>query len=189
VTSCDLRLSVVDEFGASIWSGIVVWIEEPLAVFVTSGTVDGAFFAGQSTLADDFCQYYATHGGVPQGPYKAFLSFTAISARDRIVDGPYVLPYGRGPIARSKAELFSQEHLNAIQFDENNEVVNGLVFTGTDADGLPAVRCNNWTSNNDFDFAMVGVIGATGSSWNAAGTTTCEQAAHVYCFQQAHVRE
>jgi hypothetical protein len=190
VDSCDLRLSVVDEFGASIWSGIVVWIEEPLAVFVTSGTVDGASFAGQSTLADAFCQYYATHSGVPQGPYKAFLSFDAISARDRIVDGPYVLPYGRGPVARSKAELFSQDLLNSIQFDENNQPVSAEpVFTGTDADGLPSQRCNNWTSNNNVDFGTAGLTEATGSSWNAAGTLTCEQPAHVYCFQQAHERE
>lgn len=187
VTSCGLRLSVVDDFGASMWSGVIVWIEEPLTVFVSSGEIDGAVFAGQSDAADGFCQYYASTAGVPQGIYKALLSFDEISAKDRIVDGPYVLPGGT-PVARSKAELFSGNLLNSIQIDENGQPVEGNVFTGTDPDGSASARCANWTSNNPLDSATGGVTLATDGDWTAFGQFACDQPAHVYCFQQAHER-
>jgi len=168
--------------------------------FVTSGTVDGAAFAGQSQNADAFCQFYADNGEVSPGPYKALLSFDGISAKDRITDGPYV-KFNGTPVARNKAELFGTQSptfhagiqpsanlLSAIDLDENNQPVEAQpVFTGTGSDGTTIdPRCNNWTSNSPDVFGMGGLTGATDSKWTSFVPFECDQPAHVYCFQQSH---
>jgi len=194
---CHIRLTVTDSNNGSIWVGVNVWIEKPLMVFVSSLTVDGAAFAGQSANADSFCQDLADNGEVSPGPYKALLSFNGISAKDRIADGPYVEVNGT-PIARNKAELFGTNTnallpgqpdvtlLNGIELDENHELVGDRVWTGTEPDGTTAVdRCNNWTSNSSADFGLVGLTGNIDSSWTAFNLFTCDLPSRVYCFQQS----
>lgn len=185
LSSCSFRLSITDDAGASLWSTMTVWIEEPFTMFVSGFTVQGATFAGQIEAADAACQLAATNGVVPAGAYKALLSFDQISARDRLIDGPYILSNG-DPVARNKAELFSRNLMNPIHLDENGADVVGLVFTGTGSDGSASYRCDNWTSSDPSKIGMLGQSQSFDAGWTAAEAPSCDTWAHVYCVQQSH---
>ena len=184
VAQCQLKLTVSDDLSASVWTAINVWIDPPLMMFVSSATVDGAAFAGQSALADAFCESLgAASSIVPFGRYRALLSFDEVSARDRLEGGAFVRLDGQH-IARSKAELFNESLMNPINIDDAGNTVSVPVFTGTLPDGSSSTRCNNWTSNSVDDLGFVGVSAAADSSWITIDTLPCSQLAHVYCVQQ-----
>ncbi len=159
--------------------------------------------------ADALCQAKAA-AAVPASAtktWRAYLSTTAINARDRIGTGPWFNAAGV-MVATSVANLHdaAANQLNkANSIDENGLVVNGTgdnpnqhdILTGSNADGTAAANhCQNWTSS-----AATGVTaqvghhdrqgGGAGTSWNAAHATGgCSQAAFVatggrgsfYCF-------
>lgn len=186
VALCQLKLSISDDFGASVWSTINVWIEEPLVVFVSSATVNGGQFAGQPELADAFCQNLAFQSEIlPPGDYKALLSFAEIDAHDRLIDGPYALVDGSA-VARNKAELFGGTLLHSINLDENGSLVDGPVFTGSNQEGTRNQNCLSWTSSSDSDLGVIGDPGTAYSQWIANRNSACNALASVYCVQQTH---
>jgi hypothetical protein len=188
VSNCLVRLAVIDDAGASMWSTMNLWIEQPFTVFVSGFTVQGATFAGQIEAADAACQADAVQGSVPGGIYRALLSFDQISAKDRLLDGPYILQNGDA-VARNKAELFSQDLLNPIHLDATGVDVDGAVFTGTAGDGSASFRCSSWTTSDNGQPGMMGSSHAHNAGWTAAEAPPCDTFGHVYCVQQSRERD
>lgn len=187
VESCKLTLSVLTPSNVESKTTINTWIEPPMVMFVSSSPVTGNTFNGSWASADAFCQNLADSqtAVVPTGTYRALLGFDAISAKDRLVDAPFVRVDGT-PIARSKAELFSLNLLNAVRTDEHN-AFNGTsaVFTGTSGDGSKGSNCLNWTSSDVAETATAGVSTvATNPGWTSAGSFTCDTQLPIYCVQQ-----
>jgi len=207
---CDLRLQVVDGYGASTWSQVVVWVDPAngrlfpgKVVFLTSSTVQGGTFGGSQAAADAFCQSAAESGTGPNAPpagsYRAFLSFPGNDARDSVANSAYVLGDGSG-VAASKADLLSGALLHAIDMDENGAVVtqgNGPaaeVWTGSLVDGTfdsTYTQCQGWTSSLMADRATAGDAYTTDGTWVVAPPSRspysgfwCSDHHPVYCFQQ-----
>jgi hypothetical protein len=167
--------------------------------FVTSTMINGAYFNGDPAIADSYCQTRAEAGTGPNKPpvgtYKAFVSFTGINAKDRIVDSAYTLADAT-PVASSMADLLDGTILHAINMDENGATVamDG-VWTGTGSNGTlygsdtSVYQCNNWTSNDGEILGTAGAPNATDSTWArsipAGGEGFwCSDNKAVYCFQQ-----
>jgi len=152
--------------------------------FITSaasGTGDVGGLAG----ADKICQQLAK--GIPGGAnrmWRAYLSTTgagAVSARDRIGNGPWYNVKGV-LIAQNVAELHSDKANinNDTALDEMGRTINAQgapnrhdILTGSTTDGRPTeMTCQNWTSSGP-GTAMLGhhdrlARGTPGSPWNSA---------------------
>ncbi len=159
-------------------------------VFVTGDPRDGNF--GGLAGADAFCQARAdagvANGTLPSGHYVAFLSTSAVDAKDRIADVAYGLSDGT-PIAASKADLLSGTIANWINRDENGQALFADVWTGSTTSGTvnSTDQCADWTSNSSFDSGKVGDNGYTTLSRyisNGSFAYPCSNLMHVYCFQQ-----
>jgi hypothetical protein len=158
-----------------------------MVMFQSSASVPGNAFGGRWADADAFCQNLADAptAAVPPGVYHALLSFDEISAKDRLIDAPYIRIDGT-PIARNKAELYSINLLNAIRVNENN-AFNGVsaVFTGTNGDGSKGTNCLNWSSNSGGDTSTAGINATSANpNWTNSGTFTCSAQLPIYCVQQ-----
>jgi hypothetical protein len=165
-----------------------------MSFFVTSGGKgDGANLGGLAG-ADAHCQALATAAGRGAVTWHAYLSTQgpgAVSARDRIGNGPWFNANNGARVAGSVAELhgdtIEQARLgNALgkQFSrtEKNGIVNGVgdmpnqhdMLTGSTSDGRAYTdgmdhTCNNWTSNG-MGTAQLGHSdkqGGGNSSWNS----------------------
>jgi hypothetical protein len=136
--------------------------------------------------ADAICNAAATAPGsvVPAGTYKALLSTSTVDARDRIVNGRYVLDDGT-LVASSKTTLFGVGLSSAVNRTELGAAAGGWnVLTGTNPDGTSTgSNCLDWTANNFPNGTMPGVIWAK-SAWLGCGWYFCDSPAAVYCFQQ-----
>ena len=153
-------------------------------VFVTSTLHKGNL--GGLAGGDSVCAARANAAGLG-GSWRAWLSTSAVNAKDRISDGVYVRIDGL-PIASSKADLLDGTIVNPIRLDENGNIVLFAFFawTGTKADGTAELTtCNNWTSS------VVGEQGATGhtnqtlSGWTAHNPIiVCSIGEYLYCFEQ-----
>lgn len=187
VSQCQLTLTILDAANLQMTFTIHVWIDPPMVMFVSSAAVAGNSFNGNWQTADAFCQGLADSptAVVPTGVYHALVSFDEISARDRLIDAPYIRVDGT-PIARNKAELYSIDLLNSVRTDEHN-AFNGVsaIFTGTNGDGTKGTNCLNWTSTDGSDTATAG-INATpfNPNWTNSGTFTCSAQLPIYCVQQ-----
>jgi hypothetical protein len=166
---------------------INVWIDPPMVMFVSSIPVAGNTFQGQWELADAFCQNLADAqtAAVPNGVYHALVSFDEISAKDRLIDAPFIRIDGT-PIARNKAELFSIDLLNSIRNNENNAFTGvAAIYTGTNGDGSKGTNCLDWTSTDGDNTATAGINAAiTNPNWTNSGTFTCSASLSIYCVQQ-----
>src|SRR4051794_455901 len=168
---------------------------QPMSFFVTSvGKGDGANLGGLAG-ADAHCQALAAAAGRGGATWHAYLSTqgaSAVSARDRIGNGPWYNARGQR-VAQNLGELhgdtIEQARLgNALgkQFSlsEKNAVVNGVgdtpnqhdILTGTQPDGRAYTEgedhtCSNFTSNADGrGSAQLGHSdkqGGGNSSWNS----------------------
>ncbi|HEY0483441.1 MAG TPA: hypothetical protein VGD37_38240 [Kofleriaceae bacterium] len=187
VTRCRLTLTLVDPANVQQTSTIDVWIDPPMVMFVSSVPVAGDSFGGLWEAADAFCQSLADSptAVVPPGIYHALISFDEISAKDRLVDAPYIRIDGT-PIARNKAELFSIDLLNAIRVNEHNSFDGvSAVFTGTNGDGSKGTNCLNWTSHDIDDTSTAGINATLANpNWTNSGTFTCSAQLPIYCVQQ-----
>jgi hypothetical protein len=184
---CVPTLTVVDAAQVQMTTTVNVWMDPPLAIFVSSTKVDGAAFSGAWQHADDFCQTLANNAGPFSGfVFHALLSFDEISAKDRLVDAPYWLVDGT-PVARNKAELFSGTLLHAINKNENGDIVNDneAVYTGTNADGSTSDNCSNWMSNSSSSEGQTGFAGSTSGSWTADFLPGCDTEQRIYCVMQS----
>ena len=182
--------------------------DNPMSFFVTSqGPGNGADLGGLEG-ADAHCQSLAEAAGVTtEGTWRAYLSTSDESAKDRIGAGPWFNAKGE-KIADDVASLHGEG--NAISketaLNEKGETVNGRgdepnrhdILTGSNADGTAnEATCENWTNSGEGS-AMLGHhdrMGtgdpATAQSWNSAHASRgCSQEALqgtggdglFYCF-------
>lgn len=178
-----------------------------MTFFVSStGSGDGANLGGLDG-ADALCQRLAEAAGSAGKTWRAYLSTSAVDARDRIGTGPW--HNAKGVLIAANVDDLHGE-ANAISKEtgltEAGNPVNGRgdepnthdILTGTNADGTANENtCGDWTLNGEGS-AMVGHhdrIGlrddAPSKSWNASHPSRgCSQEALVgtggagllYCF-------
>lgn len=183
-----MRYAVVCLAGAAALAAACVAVQaqdKAMGFFVTSaGPGDGGNLGGLDG-ADAHCQKLAEAVGAGGRTWRAYLSTTAVNARDRIGNGPWYNVKGE-LIAKDVAELHGDA--NGINkqtaLTEAGAVVNGRgdtpnmhdILTGSNADGTVAagMTCNDWTSNGP-EQAFVGHhdrIGRTeeppAKSWNSS---------------------
>jgi hypothetical protein len=186
-TGCQLTLTVSDPNNVQASIVVNVWVDPPMVIFMSSASVAGNAFQGKYQLADAFCQSLADAPTAltPPGTYRALISFDTISAKDRLVDTPFIRVDGT-PIARNKAELYGINQLNAIRVNEKNEFTGvSAVYTGTNGDGSKGTNCLNWTSNDGADTSTAGINATdTHPNWTNSGTFTCSAQLPIYCVQQ-----
>ena len=180
-----------------------------MSFFVTSASPgDGANLGGLEG-ADAQCQKLADAAGAGAKTWRAYLSTSAVNARDRIGDGPWHNAKGE-LIASTVDELHSDANKLTKQtaLTEKGDPVKGRgdtpnqhdILTGSNADGTVAagMTCEDWTSNASTSKAFVGHhdrIGlkddAPSKSWNASHPSRgCSAedlpksggAGYFYCF-------
>lgn len=169
--------------------------KDALFVFISKDTLAADF--GALELADAFCTQAAAKGIVPPATYIAWISNSDQSVLSRMNDNP-LLPYVRpdlAPIAQNLGDLLDigTDLTAAIELDEFGELLPGgldcrsgaVAWTGTTAGGQPtAQNCLDWTSTQDDIMATAGQAHAVNGSWSAACLAPCNQAIHIYCFEQ-----
>jgi len=161
-------------------------------VFITSTTYQGDL--GGLSGADQRCLDRANAanlcgGNCPAGSFKAWLSSSSVSARDRLSHntGPYKLINGT-ILADSWQYLIDGSINTAIALTEiNSPPPSGLVWTNTNTDGTlfgdNAQSCGSWTST--VGSGVVGNSYQSGTSWsNSGGTSLCSGYFPLYCFEQ-----
>lgn len=175
--------------------------DDRMSFFLTSeGPGDGANLAGLEG-ADAHCQNLAGDAGAGDKTWRAYLSAAAeggqaaVSARDRIGDGPW-FNFAGVQVADDVDDLHSESNLLGKEgsLSEAGEQTNGRgddpnmhdILTGSDTEGRLIAgsddsTCSNWTSNGEGS-AMVGHHDKQGggdnpNSWNSAhGSRGCGQA-------------
>jgi hypothetical protein len=160
--------------------------DNSVSFFVTSTNPgDGANLGGLDG-ADAHCQDLAEAAGAGDKTWRAYLSTSAVNARDRIGDGPWHNAKGE-LIANDLEELHGDANRISKEtgLTETGEMVKGRgdtpnqhdILTGSNADGTVAagMTCEDWTSNASTSKAFVGHhdrIGlrddAPSKSWNAS---------------------
>lgn len=167
-----------------------------IGFFITSaGSGDGANLGGLEG-ADAICQKLAEAAGAGTKTWRAYLSATSASAKDRIGSGPWHNAKGE-LIAASVVELHSDANKisKATALNEKGEPVNGRgdtpnqhdMLTGSNPDGTVSTgnTCNDWTSNSD-GVAMLGHHDRTGLDDSAAAKSwNSSHASRGGCGQQA----
>lgn len=181
-----------------------------MSFFITSvGLGKGANLGGLDG-ADAHCASLAEAAGATGKTWRAYLSTTAVDAKDRIGSGPWYNAKGE-KIADDVASLHSDANNINKQtgVTEKGEPVPGRgdtpnrhdMLTGTNADGTKIAdqTCGDWTLDGTEGVAMVGHHDRMGpdtlptaKSWNAAHPSRggCSQEALIgtggdgffYCF-------
>jgi uncharacterized surface protein with fasciclin (FAS1) repeats len=161
-------------------------------VFVTSAEYNGNLGNG-IVGADAKCSTAADQGNLP-GSWTAWLSAdedgTTINARDRIPDGEYQLLDGT-VVATSLALLTDGSLDHPINIDQYGSLLDGVpVWTGTSVAGsLEGETCSNdtgsWRSSSDEKGGQVGDSSGSDAGWTNAGTSSCAETSHLYCFAAA----
>ena len=157
-------------------------------VFVTSeprtqGNIKGLIGA------DYQCRHRASKLFLPNGDrYMAWVSTSEVQPADRLYHarGPYRLVNGE-QVAANWDALVAGPLDHPIMLDEQGEVVDALVFTGTTPEGwrVPnSTHCNDWTDSSGKNFVWVGVSTEAGKPWTLAVETICGAHAALYCFEQ-----
>ena len=192
---------------------------QPMGFFVTSAGPGNGGNLGGLAGADQHCQSLASAAGAGNRTWRAYLSAAAaggqvpVNARDRIGPGPWYNAKGV-LIAANVADLHGdyERDRNNIRkptaLTEKGAEVRGVgdkpnehdILTGSDSHGrIPigaanVLTCNNWTSSDNADRAIVGHhdrLGGANTSWNAVHSSGgCSQEALVktggagffYCF-------
>jgi len=152
--------------------------------FVTSIGFTGSL--GGLTGADALCNERAARGS-RTGSYRAFLSQGATAAGSRVLDTAYYR-FDDRRIARNRMQLISTSTTaldNPLSITESGTELSAAVWTGTIANGMPAVdlTCSVW--NTVDASAVIGDSSATNTTWLSDGTQQCGTPASLYCFQVA----
>lgn len=185
--------------------------------FVTSaGNGGNGGNLGGLSGADARCQCFASKVGLGGRTWHAYLSTASaggtsdlVHAKDRIGAGPWV-NYGGVQIAANVATLHASPPPRDLILTETGTITprsDHDIFTGSDSNGnaqavhpsnpnAPAPNCANWTSNSDFDTAIVGhgdwnFPSGGAASWNASHASNgCDPTSlaatagsgRLYCF-------
>lgn len=157
-------------------------------VFISSEVYQG-FKLGGLAGADQHCRSLAAKAGLSRPEtFRAWLSTPTMSAADRITHskGRYKLVNGL-VIASDWASLTSGKLQNTITVDENSQTQDSWSWTGTLADGQPALGsefCGDW--DDDSGLILFGGAGrslSSDSGWSFLEHTGCNSELRVYCFE------
>lgn len=158
-------------------------------VFVTNTTYTGAL--GGLAGADQKCQSSADGAGLG-GIWVAWLSDSVTAASTRVTQttANYVRIDGV-IVANGWTDLTDGSLDVAINITETGVAptdTNNYVFTFTNANGTiytvsPTYHCENWTNGTSSFSARLGNRTST-STWTSAAGSTCNNARHLYCFEQ-----
>ena len=158
-------------------------------VFISSEVYQG-FKLGGLYGADQRCRSLAAKAGLLRPEtYRAWLSTATTAAGDRLSHsgGRYTLVNGL-VVAQDWASLTSGSLLNTITADEGSQYQDTRVWTGTLADGQPAVGsefCENWGDNYS-GFLVYGGAGrslAADAGWSFFADSGCGAEYRLYCFE------
>lgn len=155
-------------------------------VFITASEHTGAL--GGVAGADATCTTAAAALG--GGPWKAWLSTTTSNAIDRITGaGPWFDT--KGTVAFTGRAQLTTMPATSLWYDEagvflaSDKIWTGTGFGGTYVAALSGTApCAEWTSAAMSNQAKVGQVGRSDVAWTAQSNTTCDQMAHLYCFEQ-----
>lgn len=157
-------------------------------VFISSETYQG-FNLGGLYGADQRCRSLAAKAALLRPEtFRAWLSTPTMSAADRLSHsrGRYTLVNGL-VIANDWASLTSGSLLNTITVDEHSQSQDSRVWTGTLADGQPAVGsefCGDWDDNSGLLlFGGAGRSLAADSGWTFFVQEECGSQYRLYCFE------
>lgn len=159
----------------------------PNIVFVTSLSFVPKSFGGLEG-ADGKCNGLAAAAGL-DGHFVAWLSTSTVDAKDRLGSASAWRNTQNNPFADQPSELFGDEQVyQPVRFDENGDVVTGLVATGTSPSGVAAAEnCNDWSSDSGSVALVTGEPTAGSALWTAAyDGSSCADQYHLYCFQIDH---
>jgi hypothetical protein len=159
-------------------------------IFITSGTFTGDLISlgnGDGLAGADAACVTAAQSARLGGAWVAWASGGGTDAIDRIHDvGPWFDLAG-AKIFANRAGL-ALGPATGLWLDENGQfLASDPIWTGTDSTGtadLLSGNCLDWTSSSMADEAEVGQVGRSDAAWTANSATTCDQRAHVICFEQ-----
>lgn len=148
--------------------------DEPRPKFTTIFVSSAVYPANLGGLegADQKCSALAQAAGLGDRGFVAILSVVLTNARDRFqTDGPIAL-VGGTVVANSSADLWDGALLARINHDEYGATVNGVVWTGTDSDGITdrgaTGCCGGWTSTAVGGLAEIGRTDRVDVGWISA---------------------
>jgi V8-like Glu-specific endopeptidase len=162
-------------------------------MFVTSSAYTGNL--GGISGADNICNNHASAAGLGSSGWKAILSTSWQSARNRIViDGPvYTFRQWFGNttktlVANNATEFWSGQLQSNLAWDENlGYHSNAIVFSGSTSSGYSTNKtCSNWTSSGTY--VNNGKTAYSDGRWldyynNSAVSSYCSNAARLYCIK------
>lgn len=157
-------------------------------VFITRQRFNGNL--GGLAGADTKCGDAASAAGL-NGTWKAWLSTTTTNAIDRLTDvSPWVDMEGTTMFA-TRSALTSGPANGGIWRDERGMFLgSNNIWTATGGQGTynaylaSEPPCSEWTAATMQNGARIGQVGRTGSAWTSYAGTTCDQTAHLLCFEQ-----
>jgi cysteine-rich repeat protein len=161
-------------------------------VFITSEGYSGAIFLGIEG-ADQRCRSLAAQAGLPNASkFKAWLSDSRTSARERLYSGRgrYELINGL-LVAKNWASLLDGELLHPINVTEKSETREIGVWTSTNPDGSAAEgtdHCADWSEGELENTAFWGASSEITADWTIADSPAnpqeCGSHRALYCFEQ-----
>jgi len=161
-------------------------------LFITSAFFDGNLLARVPGAADglaagdQLCRDAAVRAGLG-GDWRAWLSSDTVDAIDRLQErGPWhdrrgaLLFEDKARIADGpRASIWYDE---AAQFLPSDRIWTGTIFDGTR--GPMSATCASWSSGAMGELARIGQVGQSSDSWTFQTMTSCDQRAHLICFEQ-----
>ena len=160
-------------------------------MFVTSQTFNGNL--GGLNGADAKCQAIAdSSASISKGTYRAWLSNTNTSVKDRFEAANSGLPFERSDgveIASNWQDLIDGNVNVRINKDENLTSRNRNVWTYTESNGVKSTlgadySCGNWYSNDIYDGGRVGKNTEVDTQWTSSSNLGCTTKQSLYCVQQ-----
>jgi cysteine-rich repeat protein len=157
-------------------------------IFVSSEVYQG-FALGGLHGADQRCRSLAAKAELMRfETFRAWLSTPTESAADRLLHsrGPYKLVNGL-VVANDWDALTSGTLQNPILVDEHSQTQDLPVWTGTLANGQPALGsefCGDWNENAGLEFGGVGLCASKDSMWSFYEQAPCGAEIPIYCIEQ-----
>lgn len=157
-------------------------------VFVTSATFTGKLGANVQDI-DAVCTVAADAAGLG-GTWVAWVSTAASTALTRLTvganNGAATWRKVDGTAVFASVAAFTQPLASPIDIDENGlPVPDEHVWTATHVQGThDGPDCAAWTSGDETQAGSYGVTRSTGSTWTNDAEKSCEQRAHLYCFER-----
>jgi hypothetical protein len=156
-----------------------------LAMPVSSGGDKRVFITSTAYVGSavtDACSVAAAAANLG-GTWTAWLSTDTQDAIDRVT--------GNGPWKRLDGVVVFNNHANLatqplaqIVIDENGDLVDGFVWTGTNTGGRKATyTCGSWTSGSVTVAGTYGRLDLGAQSWSAYNDMPCDNPLHVYCLE------